>query len=179
MFINFLFPKPLGSQCVYLIISPFLSFHLFWTVTLCPVIFYFFSYSDHSMSIYLFSFSITSCCSGWTLYVQSFSISPAIQITVCLLIYFPFPLLPAILVGYYMFSCFLFSQLLGSQYWSSCSRNSFLRFAPLFPCLKNIPSFVVVNPLCRNGVLEEGEECDCNRVEVRSYFCMHIPCHHA
>ena len=78
-------------------------------------IFYFLCFSDHSVSTYLFSLSFPSCCSGWTLYIQSFSISSATRITVCLLIYFPFLLLPAVLDGHYMSSPFLSSLLLGSQ----------------------------------------------------------------
>ena len=87
---HFLFPLLLGSQCVYLFIFPFLYFLLFWMDTICPSIFYFLSYSKHNVSTYLFPLSFTSCCSGWTLYFQSFSISSATRITVCLLIYFPF-----------------------------------------------------------------------------------------
>ena len=112
---HFLFPLPLGSQCVYLFISLFLDFLLFWMDPIYPDIFYFLSYWNHSLSTYLFSLTFNSCCSGWTLYIQTFSISSATQITVCLLIYFPFPLLPAILVEYYMFSHFLFLLLLGSH----------------------------------------------------------------
>ena len=72
---QFLFSFLIGSQCVYLFISLFLSFLLFWMDTICPVILYFLCYSDHSVSTYLFPLSYTSCCSGWTLYMQSFSIS--------------------------------------------------------------------------------------------------------
>ena len=86
---HFLFPLLLGSQRVYLYIFPFLSFLLFWMDTIYPVIFYFLCYSDHSVSTYLFSLSFTSCCSGWTLYIQSFSISSATRNTVCLLIFWP------------------------------------------------------------------------------------------
>ena len=87
---HFLFPLLLGSQCVYLFIFPFLDLLLFWMDTIYPVIFYFHCYSDSSVSTYLFPLSLISCCSGWTQYVQSFSISIATRITLCLLIYFPF-----------------------------------------------------------------------------------------
>ena len=112
---HFLFPLLLGSQCVYLFIPPFLSFLLFWTDTICLLFFNFFCYSDHRESTYLFFLSFTSCYSGCTLYVQSFSFSSATQIRVSLHIYFPFPLLPAVLDGYYISSHFLFPLLLGSQ----------------------------------------------------------------
>ena len=105
---HFLFSLLLGSQWVYLFIFPFLYFLLFWMDTICPVIFYFPSHSNHNVSTYLFPLSFTSCFSGWTLYVQSFSISSATRITVCLLIYFPFPLLPAVLDGHYISSHFYF-----------------------------------------------------------------------
>ena len=98
-----------------LIYFPFLSFLLFWMETICPVIFYYLCYSDHSVSTYLFSLSFPSCCSGCTLYIQSFSISSATRIRVSLLIYFPFPLFPAVLDGYYISTHFLFPMLLGSQ----------------------------------------------------------------
>ena len=112
---HFLFPLLLGSQCVYLFIFPFLAFLLFWTNTIYPVTFYFLCYLDHSKYTYLFPLSFPSCFSGWTLYIQSFSIASATRITVCLLIYFPFPLLPAVLDGHYMSSPFLSPLLLGSQ----------------------------------------------------------------
>ena len=77
----FLLPLLFGSQCVYLFISPFLSFLL----------------------------------SVWTLYIHSFSIFFATWITVCLLIYFCFPFLPAFLDVHYMSNHFLFPLLLESQ----------------------------------------------------------------
>ena len=116
---SFLFLLQLGIQCVYLFIFPFLYFLLFWMDTICPVISYFFCHKDHSVSTYLFSLSFTSCCPGWTLYIQSFSISPATWNAVHPLIYFPFPWLPAVLDGHYISSHFLFPLPLGEQcvYW--------------------------------------------------------------
>ena len=84
--------------------------------TICPVIFYFFCYLDRSVYIYLFPLSLTSCCWGWTLYIQSFFISSATRIAVCILIYFPFPWLLAVLAGHYISSHFLFPLLFGSQW---------------------------------------------------------------
>ena len=83
--------------------------------TIYPLIFYFLCYSDHSASTYLFFLSFTSCCSGWTLYVQSFSISSDTWIAVSLLIYFPFPRLHAVLAGNNISRHFLFPLQLGSQ----------------------------------------------------------------
>ena len=111
----FLFPLLLGSQCVYLFIFSFLYFLLFRIDIICSVIFYFLSYSDHSLSTYLFSLSFTSFCSGWIPYILLFSISSAAWITVSPLIYFSFPLLPAVLDVHDMSSRFLFPLLLGSQ----------------------------------------------------------------
>ena len=79
-------------------------------------IFYFLCYSDHSVSIYLFPLFYNSFCSGWTLNIQIFSISSATRITVCLFIYFPFPIIPAVPGGHYMSSYFLLPMLLGSQW---------------------------------------------------------------
>ena len=93
---HFLFLLLLGSQNVYLFIFHNLYFLLFWLDTICSVIFFFLSYSDQSKSTYLFSLHFISCCSGWILYIHSFSISYAIRITVSLLIYFPFPFLTAV-----------------------------------------------------------------------------------
>ena len=77
------------------------------------VFFYFLNYLDHSESTYLFSLYLTSCYSGWTRYIESFSISSANQITESLLIYFPFPFFPAILDGHYRSCHFLLPLLLG------------------------------------------------------------------
>ena len=121
---HFLLPLLLGAQWVNLFISPFLYFLLFWMHTICGVIFYCLCYSDHSESTYLFSLYFTSCCSGWTLYGQSFSISSAFRITMCPLIYFPFPLLPAVPDGPYMSSHFLIPLVLGSQCFFSLSFTS-------------------------------------------------------
>ena len=112
---HFLFSMLLGSQWVYILSFPFLDFLRFWMDTIYPVVIYFLCYSDHSVSTYLFSLSIPSCCSRWTLYVESFSINSATRITVCLLIYFPFLLIPAVLYGHYRSSHFLFPLLLESQ----------------------------------------------------------------
>ena len=112
---HFLLPLLLNSQSVYLFIFPFLYFLLFWMDTIYRVIFFFFSYWNHSLSTYLFSLSFTSCCSGWILYVQSFCITSATQLAVCLLIYILFPLLPAVHDGHCMSSHFLFPLPPGSQ----------------------------------------------------------------
>ena len=112
---HFLFPLLLRSQSVYLFIFPFLSFLLFGMDTIYPVILYFLCYSDHSESTYLYSLSFTYFCSGWTLYIQSISISSASRIAVCLFIHFTFPWQLAVLDRHYMYNHFLFPLLLGSQ----------------------------------------------------------------
>ena len=111
----FLLPTLLTSHMVYLFIFFFPLFPADWMDTICPVIFYYLCYTVHRVSTYFFSLSFNSCCSGWMLYDQSFSISSATRIAVCLLIYFPFPWFPAVLDGPYMSSHFLFPLLLGSH----------------------------------------------------------------
>lgn len=48
------------------------------------------------------------------------------------------------------------------RHWSSCSKRN-LEFAfahGMDHCLKNLPS-KLTSPVCGNGFLEDGEECDC------------------
>ena len=34
-------------------------------------------------------------------------------------------------------------------------------------CLRNLPQQLYEGPVCRNGFVEEGEECDCGLPEVK------------
>ncbi|RUS76181.1 hypothetical protein EGW08_016059, partial [Elysia chlorotica] len=47
--------------------------------------------------------------------------------------------------------------------WSSCSHNALAEafLLGMDYCLRNIPETVFEGPVCGNGLMEEGEECDC------------------
>ena len=53
--------------------------------------------------------------------------------------------------------------------WSQCSiddLNSGFNNANLDRCLFNVPDAVVGDPMCGNGIQEEGEGCDCGSAQV-------------
>ena len=54
-------------------------------------------------------------------------------------------------------------------HWSSCSQNALQEAFELGMdyCLRNPPRTIFDGPVCGNGFLEEGEECDCGLPKVR------------
>ena len=60
---------------------------------------------------------------------------------------------------------------------SDCSKE-FLRSDEMNNfCLRNQPDTLYGDPVCGNGFVEEGEECDCGREEVRWHKGRHTDIH--
>ncbi|KAJ8026103.1 Disintegrin and metalloproteinase domain-containing protein 12 [Holothuria leucospilota] len=57
--------------------------------------------------------------------------------------------------------------------WSSCSREEFGQSLDrgLGACMFNYPKVIFQGPICQNGFLEEGEECDCGPADVCDNPC--------
>ena len=56
--------------------------------------------------------------------------------------------------------------------WSQCSiddLNEGFNVFNLDRCLFNEPTMVVGDPVCGNGIQEDGEHCDCESQQVRRY----------
>ena len=64
------------------------------------------------------------------------------------------------------------------QHWSSCSQNALQEAFELGMdyCLRNPPRTIFDGPVCGNGFLEEGEECDCGMAKVRGWAGVRMLC---
>ena len=56
--------------------------------------------------------------------------------------------------------------------WSSCSLHQFdeVFLQGIDFCLHDLPQRIDDGPVCGNALLEEGEDCDCGTIQVRSTY---------
>lgn len=65
-----------------------------------------------------------------------------------------------------------------SSHWSNCSRADLhqgLHNLNLKRCLYDVPEAIIGNPVCGNGIQEDGELCDCGTVDVSIITCISKP----
>jgi hypothetical protein len=54
---------------------------------------------------------------------------------------------------------------------SSCSHDYYQQFINSFSCLENVPTSKWGNPVCGNGFVEDGEQCDCGPIDTCNDRC--------
>jgi hypothetical protein len=70
---------------------------------------------------------------------------------------------------YYLIYMYIPCRINTPTHWSSCSMLALQEAFEMGMdyCLRNLPEQLYDGPVCRNGFLEEGEECDCGLPEVK------------